>query len=223
MSYCFAPAVPSVEVVGRPERYAVRRIWCLGRNYAEHVREMGFAAKDTQVFFSKPADAVVPGGGEVPYPSMTDNLHHEIELVVAIGKAGTDIPAGRAAEFVFGCAAGIDLTRRDLQATLRKEGRPWELAMAFDHSAPISAIRPGPAPEGGTIWLAVNGLDRQRGNLANMLWTVPEIIAALSAYVALAPGDLIFTGTPEGVGPLQRGDRVTGGIEGVGELGITLV
>jgi fumarylpyruvate hydrolase len=223
MPYCFDPVIPSVEIAGRAERFPVRRIWCVGRNYAEHIREMGFSERDPPVFFAKPPDAVVPGGGAVPYPSLTGNLHHEVELVVAIGKAGADIPPDRAAEYILGCAVGIDLTRRDLQAALRKDGRPWEMSKAFDHSAPVSALRPGPAPEQASIWLSVNGVERQRGDLASMLWSVPAIVANLSAYVALAPGDLIFTGTPEGVGPLLRGDSVACGIEGIGELSITVV
>jgi fumarylpyruvate hydrolase len=223
MAYCFEPKIPSLEILGRAERFPIRRIWCLGRNYAEHVREMGFVGGELPVFFGKPPDAVVPGGGEIPYPTMTGNFHHEIELVVAIGKAGADIPADQAAGYVFGCAVGIDLTRRDLQAALRKEGRPWEMAKAFDHSAPISALWQGPVPDRAGIWLSVNGADRQRSDIAHMIWPVPEIIANLSTFVALAPGDLIFTGTPEGVGPLQRGDEVLGGIEGIGEIKIRIV
>ena len=223
MTYLFEPVIPSVEIAGRTERFPVRRIWCVGRNYAEHVREMGFASGEPPVFFAKPPDALVPGGGDIPYPPKTDNLHHEVELVVAIGRAGADIPADRAAEHVFGCAVGIDLTRRDLQAALRKEGRPWEMAKAFDHSAPISALLPGPVPDHAGIWLAVNGLERQRGDIASMIWSIPEILAHLSSFVALAPGDLIFTGTPEGVGPLLPGDAATGGIEGIGTLDIRVI
>lgn len=222
MSYCFEPAIPSVEIHGRAERFPVRRIWCVGRNYAEHAKEMGFSEREAPVFFAKPADAVVPGGGELPFPTMTGNLHHEVELVVAIGKAGAGIPREAAADHVFGCTVGIDLTRRDLQAALRKEGRPWELAKAFDRSAPLAALRPGPAPEHAAIWLEVNGVARQRSDVDQMMWSVPEVIAHLSTFVALAPGDLIFTGTPEGVGALVPGDRVLAGIDGLGELALAL-
>lgn len=222
MSYCFEPLIPSVEIAGRAERFPVRRIWCVGRNYADHAREMGFSEREQPFFFAKPPDAVVPGGGEIPFPPMTANLHHEIELVVAIGKAGVNISAHQAAEHVFGCAVGIDLTRRDLQASLRKDGRPWEMAKGFDHSAPIGPLHPGPAPAHAAIWLDVNGKECQRSDVGRMIWSVPEVIAHLSAYVALAPGDLIFTGTPEGVGPLAPGDRVYAGIDGLGELSITL-
>ncbi|MBI4911800.1 MAG: fumarylacetoacetate hydrolase family protein [Acidobacteria bacterium] len=222
MRLAFPLPSPAVPIQGSDDSFPVRRIWCVGRNYAEHAREMGFSDREFPFFFAKPADAVVPSGGEVPYPPRTTDLHHEIELVVAVGKGGTDIPVARAADFIFGCAVGVDLTRRDLQALLRKEGRPWEMAKAFDHSAPVGPLRPGPPPERAAIWLSVDGLERQRSDIAHMIWSVPEILANLSGFVALAPGDLIFTGTPEGVGPLQRGSAVRGGIEGIGELAFTV-
>ncbi len=226
MSHVFPLVQPDVAVAGTAGRFPVRRIWCVGRNYAEHAREMGFSDREPPFFFSKPADAVVPGGGDVSYPSRTGNLHHEVELVVAIGKAGADIPAERAVDHVFGYAVGIDLTRRDLQQALREKQRPWEMAKAFDQSAPIGTIHrvaDTGALERGAIWLQVNDADRQRGDISGMIWSVPEVIANLSGYVALAPGDLIFTGTPHGVGPVQRGDRLRAGIEGLGELAVTLV
>ena len=222
MSMVFEIPVPSLAIQGSEDRFPVRRIWCVGRNYPEHVREMGGTAKELPVFFAKPADAVVAGGGVIPYPPQTANLHHEIELVLAIGRGGADIPVEQAAACVFGCAVGIDLTRRDLQAALRKEGRPWEMAKGFDRSAPVGALRRGPAPERAAIWLEVNGAGRQRSDISNMIWSVPEILANLSTFVALAPGDLVFTGTPEGVGPLLRGDTASGGIDGIGDLRITI-
>ena len=213
---------PSVAVTGTGARFPVHRIYCVGRNYAAHVKEMGGDPRsEPPIFFCKPADAVVAAGTEVPYPGRTANLHHEIELVVAIGKGGRDIPVADAPGHVFGYAVGNDLTRRDLQAEARKRGAPWDTAKGFDASAPISALRPV-ADVGhvraGRIWLAVNGELRQEADIAGMIWTVPEVIAELSTYFMLSPGDLIFTGTPAGVGPLQPGDHVTGGVEGVGEL-----
>lgn len=226
MEPCFALDPPLVPVAGRGRGFPVRRIWCVGRNYAEHAREMGFDDREPPFFFAKPADAVVPGGGPVPFPPRTANLHHEIELVVAIGLGGRDIPASSAARHVFGLAVGLDLTRRDLQAEFKAKGQPWELSKGFDHSAPIGAIQPvqeGVLPESAAIWLEVNGVVRQRSDIARMIWSVPEVIAHLSTYVELAPGDLLFTGTPEGVGRIQRGDRLRGGIEGLGELEVEIV
>ena len=216
------PARPSVAVAGTDARFPVRRIYCVGRNYREHVREMGGdPAREPPVFFCKPADAVVPSGEDVPYPPRTSNLHHEIELVVAIGRGGRDIPAAQALTHVFGYAVGNDLTRRDLQAEARKRGAPWDMAKGFDAAAPVTPIRPA-AETGhvsrGRIWLAVNGELRQQADVADMIWSVAEIVAELSGYCALAPGDLIFTGTPAGVGPLVAGDRVEAGVEGVGTL-----
>jgi len=217
-----APATPAVTVVGSDARFPVRRIFCVGRNYPEHVREMGGdPTREPPIFFTKPADAIVAPGTDVPYPPRTANLHHEIELVVAIGRGGAGIAVELALGHVFGYAVGNDLTRRDLQAQAKKAGAPWDMAKGFDASAPVSAIRRA-ADIGhvgrGRIWLAVNGGLRQQADVGDMIWSVPEIIAELSSYCHLAPGDLIFTGTPSGVGPLVAGDVVTGGIDGVGTL-----
>jgi len=228
MSYVFTPpAVPSVPVVGRSERFPIHRIYCVGRNYAKHAREMGMDPdREPPFFFSKPADAVAPNGTPVPYPPRTSNLHHELELVVAIGRGGHDIPVEGALGHVFGYAVGLDLTRRDLQFEAREQGRPWDVAKGFDCSAPLAAIRPAAAMghlDRGAIWLEVNGETRQRANLSEMIWSVPEIVAELSTYFELRAGDLIFTGTPEGVGPVQRGDSLVGGIDGLETLRVTIV
>ena len=228
MSYVILPvAQPTVEVAGSDDRFPVHRIYCVGRNYAKHAREMGMdPEREPPFFFAKPADAVVPNGTPVPYPPRTANLHHEIELVVAVGSGGRGIPVAGALEHVFGYAVGLDLTRRDLQFEAREQGRPWDVAKGFDCSAPIGAIRPAAEmghPERGSIWLEVNGEARQRANLSEMIWSVPEIVAELSTYFELRAGDLIFTGTPEGVGPVQRGDSLVGGIDGLETLRITIV
>ena len=223
------PPVPqaSVEVVGTDDRFPVHRIYCVARNYAKHAREMGMDPdREPPFFFAKPADALVANGTPVPYPPRTANLHHELELVVAIGTGGRDIPLANALAHVYGYAVGLDLTRRDLQAAARDQGRPWDVAKGFDHSAPVSAIRPAAEighPGQGAIWLDVNGEARQRANLAEMIWSVPEIVAELSTYFELRPGDLVFTGTPEGVGPVRRGDSLVGGIDGLETLRITIV
>ena len=218
---------PTVEVTGTDARFPVHRIYCVGRNYAKHAREMGMDPdREPPFFFAKPADALVANGTPVPYPSRTANLHHEIELVVAIGMGGQDIPVANALAHVFGYAVGLDLTRRDQQFAAREQGRPWDVAKGFDHSAPVSAIRPAAEMghlEQGAIWLEVNGEQRQRANLCEMIWSVPEIVAELSTYFELRSGDLIFTGTPEGVGPVQRGDSLVGGIDGLETLRITIV
>ncbi|HUO53889.1 MAG TPA: fumarylacetoacetate hydrolase family protein [Rhodoblastus sp.] len=207
--------------------FPVRRIFCVGQNYAAHAREMGAdPAREPPFFFTKPADALVIDGADAPYPSLTKNLHHEIELVVALGGGGADIPAAQALDHVYGYAAGLDLTRRDLQAEARKAGKPWDMSKSFDCSAPLGLIHPAAQighPRAGRITLKVNETVRQDGDLADLIWSVPEIVAALSAYVALAPGDLIFTGTPSGVGPLERGDALVGEIEGVGEVSTRIV
>jgi len=228
MTFVIPPvAQPSVEVAGTDERFPVHRIYCVGRNYAKHAREMGMDPdREPPFFFAKPADALVANGTPVPYPPRTANLHHEIELVVAIGTGGRDIPLANALAHVYGYAVGLDLTRRDLQAAARDQGRPWDVAKGFDHSAPMSAIRPAAEmghPEQGAIWLDVNGETRQRANLSEMIWSVPEIVAELSTYFELRPGDLVFTGTPEGVGPVRRGDSLVGGIDGLETLRITIV
>jgi fumarylpyruvate hydrolase len=210
---------PSAAIAGTTARFPVHRIYCVGRNYGEHVREMGNDPKaEPPVFFMKPPDAVVDNGLGVPYPPRTSNFHHEVELVVAIGDGGADIAAADALAHVFGYAVGNDLTRRDLQNELKAHGRPWDVSKAFDHSAPVAPIRRA-APHGhvtrGRIWLTVNGEQRQSADITDMIWTVPQIIAELSTFFRLEPGDLIFTGTPAGVGPLKRGDRIECGIDGL--------
>ncbi len=222
--YAFAPtAVVAVPVEGSRQLFPVRRVYCVGRNYAAHRREMGGDDRDPPFFFAKPADAVVPPGGAVPYPPRTSNLHHEIELVVALGSGGVNVPLERALDLVYGYAVGVDLTRRDLQNAAKDKGQPWESSKGFDASAPISAIRPwsGPAPQ-GRIAISVNGQPKQDAVVADMIWNVAEIISEASQLWTLAPGDLIYTGTPEGVGPLVAGDQVAGEIEGVGKLSFTV-
>jgi fumarylpyruvate hydrolase len=215
------PAQAAVPVEGGGT-FPVRRIFCVGRNYAEHVREMGGnPEREAPFFFTKPADAVLTGGADMPYPPQTADLHHEMELVVAIGTGGADIPAGQALGHVWGYAAGLDMTRRDLQAEAKKAGRPWDMAKGFDHSAPIGTLIPAtrlPDPTRGKIELRVNGAARQSSDLSQMIWSVAETIAYLSGFVRLAPGDLIFTGTPEGVAAVTRGDLLEGVIEGVGTV-----
>ncbi|HEX7948676.1 MAG TPA: fumarylacetoacetate hydrolase family protein [Phenylobacterium sp.] len=217
------PPVPVVPVEGQQGGFPVRRILCVGRNYAAHRREMGGDDRDPPFFFAKPADAVVPPGSNPAYPSVTGNLHHEIELVVAIGGAGADVPVSQALELVYGYAVGVDLTRRDLQNAAKDKGQPWDASKGFDQSAPISAIRKwtGPAPQ-GRIAISVNGAVKQDATVADMIWNVAEIVAEASKLWRLAPGDLIYTGTPEGVGPLQPGDRVEGEVEGVGAIAFTV-
>ncbi|KJV10089.1 fumarylacetoacetate hydrolase [Elstera litoralis] len=225
--FAFPPAAQaSVAIAGEPARFPVRRIYCVGRNYAEHSREMGHnPEKEVPFFFSKPADAVVETGATIPYPPETQNLHHEIELVIAIRVGGADIPVDRALSHVFGYGVGIDLTRRDLQGVAKAAGRPWDLAKGFDLSAPIAPLHRadnGATAQQGRIWLAVNGVEKQSGDLTDMIWPVADIIAFLSRSVTLQPGDLIMTGTPAGVGPLVPGDQVTGGIDGLGAISLTI-
>jgi fumarylpyruvate hydrolase len=223
----FAVPRPTVAVAGTAARFPVHRIYCVGRNYAAHVREMGAdPTREPPCFFTKPADAVVANGSPVRYPTRTSNLHHEVELVVAIGKGGKQIPVAEAPDHVFGYAVGNDLTRRDLQAHAKDNGLPWDVAKAFDHSAPITAIRPvtdGGHLTSGRIWLEVNGQSRQDANLSELIWSVPEIVAELSTLFELQPGDLIFTGTPAGVGAVQRGDSIVAGIDGLDTLRTTIV
>lgn len=221
--YVFAPPVRVTTAVRDSEdRFPVRRIFCVGRNYADHVREMGGDPRsEPPIFFTKPADALVQGGSSVPYPPGTHNLHHEVELVVALHRGGTRIDAAGALAHVYGYAVGNDLTRRDLQSHARSRGQPWDMAKGFDASAQISRIHPVERfghPSSNAIWLKVNGTQRQYSTLDQMIWSVPEIISGLSALVELQPGDLIYTGTPDGVGPLVPGDVVTAGIEGLDEL-----
>ena len=218
-----APSPITVAIEGG-ERFPVRRVFCVGRNYAEHAREMGHdPTREPPFFFSKPADALVMDGTDTPYPPATGDLHHEVELVVALGKGGEAVAPEAAQELIFGYAVGIDLTRRDLQGEAKKAGRPWDMAKGFDHSAPIGTIRPMGDMPTGRIALSVNGTLRQEGRVSDMIWNIPEIIAALSRLVALKPGDLIFTGTPAGVGPLERGDSILAEIEGVGQLQTRIV
>ena len=231
MSYVIPPcAQASVPVLGSADRFPVHRIYCVGRNYAEHAREMGFTGREPPFFFMKPADAVLPvppgSTGRMPYPSLTRDLHHEIELVVAIGQGGKNIAAADAFKHVWGYAVGLDMTRRDLQGEMKKQGRPWCIGKGFDASAPIGAITP--AAQAGdvqqaAIWLQVNGTDRQRSNVSQLIWSLAETIEHLSAAWELQPGDLIFTGTPEGVGAVVRGDVLEGGVDGLSPLRIELV
>ena len=231
MSYVFPPApAPSVPVVGTEAQFPVHRIYCVGRNYEEHAKEMGFTGREPPFFFMKPADAIVvapPGATTpLPYPSLTTNLHHEIELVVAIGKGGKNIAAADALSHIYGYAVGLDMTRRDLQNDMKKQGRPWSIGKGFDYSAPIGPITP--AAQAGNvgkagIWLQVNGVDRQRSNVAQLIWHIAETIEHLSAAWELQPGDLIYTGTPEGVGAVVTGDVLEGGVDGLGSIRLKLV
>lgn len=224
------PALAVVPVAGSAGVFPVRRIYCVGRNYAAHAREMGAdPTREAPFFFCKPADAVVPVPPDaslaLPYPSQTRDFHYEAELVVAIGQGGADIPVDAALDHIWGYTVGLDMTRRDLQAALKSKGHPWEAAKAFDRSAPIAPLVPVVDcghPQAGAIWLTVNGQPRQRGDLADMIWSVAEIVARLSTLFRLEPGDLIFTGTPEGVGPVVPGDVIEAGVEGVGRLALTI-
>lgn len=231
MTYLFPPpALPAVPVQGESRSFPVHRIYCVGRNYEEHAKEMGFTGREAPFFFLKPADAlvVVQSGqtGTMPYPSLTGNLHHEIELVVAIGKGGRNIRAADAVEHIYGYAVGLDMTRRDLQNEMKKLGRPWCIGKGFDHSAPIGPITPlaqaGNVNHAG-ISLQVNGSDRQRSNIGKLIWNVAETIEHLSAAWELQPGDLIFTGTPEGVAAVGKGDLLVGEIDGLGQLKVQIV
>jgi len=220
------PPIPAVAVFGTDQKFPVRRIFCVGRNYAAHAREMGKDPdREPPFFFMKPADTVVDSGSTIPYPPETKNLHFEMELVVAIGAGGANITSADALTHAFGYAAGIDLTRRDLQNLAKDMARPWDWSKGFDNSAPCGPIHPAAKighPKTGRIWLAVNGAIKQDADIAELIWPVPDIIAFISASMALAPGDLIFTGTPSGVGPVNPGDTITGGIDGAGEIEITI-
>jgi fumarylpyruvate hydrolase len=231
MSYVFTPApVASVPVVGRAERFPVHRIYCVGRNYEEHAKEMGFTGREPPFFFLKPADAALAVNtgetGTMAYPSLTNNLHHEIELVAAIGTGGKNIKAADAHKHIYGYAVGLDMTRRDLQGEMKKQGRPWCIGKAFEQSAPIGPITP--AAQAGDvahaeIYLQVNGKDRQRSNVSKLIWNIGETIEHLSAAWELQPGDLIFTGTPEGVAAVVAGDTLVGGVAGLGTLSVKVV
>ena len=218
---------PDIAVQGTSSRFPVRRIYLVGRNYADHAREMGHDPnREKPFFFQKPSDAVLPSGSNFPYPPQSSNVHHEIEMVVALASGGRDIDEANALQHVYGYAVGIDITRRDLQQQMKQQGRPWEAGKSFDRSAPISEIVPVTLcgnPQSGRIWLTVNGEVRQDGDLSQLIWSVPEIIATLSASFELAGGDLIFTGTPAGVGPIEPGDRLSGGVQSVGEIKINVV
>ncbi len=220
------PPVVSVPVAGGG-RFPVRRIFCVGRNYAEHAREMGSDPdRELPFFFCKPADALLLDGADMAYPPMSKSLHHEMELVVAIGKGGADIAVADALSHVWGYAAGLDMTRRDLQNAAKKEGKPWDMGKGFDHSAPIGLLVPAATfsnPTAGKIELKVNGAVRQVSDLSKLIWSVAETIAYLSKLVALAPGDLIYTGTPEGVAAVERGDLLQGVVEGVGTVRTKIV
>ena len=226
MSYVIPePPRATVPVAGSAHTFPVRRIYCVGRNYAAHAREMGFDPdREPPFFFTKPADAIVPDGSVLDYPMATENLHHEIELVVAIGTGGSNIAEDMALEHVYGYAVGLDMTRRDQQIAAREKGRPWCVGKAFDHSAPISEIRPAAEighPSNARIWLDVNGETRQDSNLTHLIWNIPETIAYLSGLFQLEPGDLIYSGTPEGVGAVGSGDKLSGGVDGVGTLDVS--
>ena len=220
------PAVPALAVADSDAAFPLRRIFCVGRNYASHAREMGSDPdREPPFFFTKPADAVVSASAPLPYPPSTQDLHHEVELVVALGAGGANIAPEHALDLVWGYGVGLDLTRRDLQAVAKKDGRPWDMAKGFDASAPCSPLLPVSRtghPGAGRIWLEVNGELKQEGDLNEMIWPVADVIAALSRFVTLAPGDLIFTGTPSGVGALQPGDRVRGGVDGVATIELTV-
>jgi fumarylpyruvate hydrolase len=223
MRFAFPPPpTVSVPVVGSDERFPVHRIYCVGRNYEDHAKEMGFTGREPPFFFLKPADAmVVAEAGQtltIPYPSLTQNLHHEVELVVAIGRGGKNIRAADAQQHIFGYAVGLDMTRRDLQTEMKKQGRPWCIGKAYDQSAPIGPITP--SDQAGDInqsalWVQVNGSDRQRSQIAKLIWNIGEVIEHLAAAWELQPGDLIYTGTPEGVAAVVSGDTMTAGVDGL--------
>lgn len=233
MSFVFPPhATPAIPVLGSTDRFPVRRIFCVGRNYAEHAREMGALEQaegcEPPFFFMKPGDAVVSGEGDVTvsYPPLTKNLHHEVEMVVALGQGGANLTAEEAKAAIFGYAVGLDLTRRDIQAKAKEKGHPWDMGKGFDQSAvsgPIVPVAQTGYLAAGRIWLKVNGAPRQSGDLSDMLWNVVDIIANLSTSVCLQAGDLIYTGTPAGVGPVVPGDRLEGGVDGVGELRVRII
>lgn len=231
MNYIFNPPAPvSVPVSGVAKRFPVHRIYCVGRNYEEHAKEMGFTGREPPFFFMKPADAVVvvEAGttAQLPYPSLTKNLHHEIELVVAIGQGGRNIRAADAHKHIFGYAVGLDMTRRDLQNDMKKQGRPWCIGKGFDHSAPIGPITVAAAAAGidqAEIVLQVNGGERQRSHISKLIWNVAETIEHLSSAWELQSGDLIYTGTPEGVGPVVAGDTLVGTITGLTPITVTVV
>jgi fumarylpyruvate hydrolase len=230
MTYLFGPNIPAVPVMQSDALFPVHRIYCVGRNYVEHAKEMGWTGREAPFFFMKPADAILPvadgATGAMPYPTMTSNLHHEVELVVAIGKGGANIAVASAPEHVWGYAIGLDMTRRDLQAEAKDQGRPWCTAKGFDYSAPISPLHPIAQTqwmEQGSIRLAVNGQERQNSDINQLTWNVAEIIACLSTLYTLQAGDLIFTGTPAGVGAVKQGDMMEASIAGLGKLTVSVI
>ncbi len=216
---------PALPVAGTSQSFPVRRIWCVGRNYLEHIREMGNDERQPPFFFAKHADMIAHDGATIPYPLLTKDFHHEVELVVALKSGGANIAPDKALDHVYGYAVGIDLTRRDLQIASRKKEQPWEIGKSFDQSAPCGALRPASEighPSKGRIWLSVNGVQKQNGDLSELIWNVAEIIAKLSQQVSLGAGDIIMTGTPAGVGPLHPGDRIECGIDGIGTLKVAI-
>jgi fumarylpyruvate hydrolase len=232
MAFVFTPEAPvAVPVAGSDAQFAVRRVYCVGRNYAAHAREMGFDPdREPPFFFCKPTDAVVPVAYgetlELTYPSQTQNYHYEAELVAVIGKGGADIEVEQALDHVWGYAVGVDMTRRDLQMKMREMGRPWEIGKAFDRSAPMGPIHPASAVghiQNGGLWLTVNGETKQKSDVSHLIWSVAETVAYLSKFFRLEPGDVIFTGTPEGVGAVRAGDQMKAGIEHLGELTVRIV
>ena len=216
------PATPTLPVLESSDVFPVGRIYCVGRNYAEHAREMGHDPdREPPFFFMKPANAIVQNNATIPFPQVTKDLHHEIELVVALGKGGRNIPVEKALEHVWGYGVGLDMTRRDIQGEAKKMGRPWEMGKAFDQSAPCTALIPAAKsghPSKGAIWLKVNGAVKQKGDLSELIWNIPETISYLSGLVTLEAGDLIYSGTPAGVGPVKAGDKLEGHVDGVGDL-----
>lgn len=231
MSFVFnPPTVASVAVAGQPARFPVHRIYCVGRNYEDHAKEMGHTGREPPFFFMKPADAVLAAEAgqtvDMPYPTLTANLHHEVELVVAIGTGGSHILASDAHRHIYGYAVGLDMTRRDLQNDMKKQGRPWCIGKGFEHSAPLGPITPAalvPDVEAATIALQINGADRQRSTVAKLIWNIAETIEQLSAAWALQPGDLIYTGTPEGVSAVVRGDVLHATVDGLESLTVRIV
>ncbi len=228
MNYAFPPPEqPALPISGSDAAFPVHRIYCVGRNYAAHAIEMGYDPnREPPFFFQKNPDNILREGNDFPYPPMTGDVHHEIELAVALGSGGDNIPLGDALNCVFGYGVALDMTRRDLQGQMKKQGRPWEIGKAFEHSAPCGALVPTADighPDRGAISLSINGEVRQQGDLSQMIWKVPEVISYLSEFFTLRAGDIILTGTPSGVGPVTRGDRLHGHIQGVGDLRLAVV
>lgn len=225
--FLFSPAIASLPIEGSPQSFPIRRVYCVGRNYADHAREMGHDPdREPPFFFNKHPDSLLVNGQDFPYPSATADVHHEIELVVALKSGGTNIPIDQALQHVFGYAVGLDMTRRDIQAIAKSKGHPWCTAKAFDNAAPCTALVPASKighPQKGQIHLDINGIRKQTGDLSSMIWSIPETIAHLSGLFELKAGDLIFTGTPSGVGPVNRGDLLEGEVEGVAKLKLRVV